>query len=43
MECTEGQRVTFTTFMFQREAEQWWEMVKSGAKSVGEEFMELLS
>ena len=37
MECTEGQRVAFTTFMCQREAEHWWEMVKSGAKSAGEE------
>jgi len=29
--------VTFTTFMFQGEAEHWWEMVKDGAKSAGEE------
>jgi len=37
MEYTEGQRVAFTTFMFQREAEHRWEMVKSEAKSAGEE------
>ena len=37
MECTENQRVSFTTFMFQGEAEHWWEMVKGGAKSSGEE------
>ena len=37
MECTESQRVTFTTFMCQREAENWREMVKSRAKSAGKE------
>ena len=37
MECTESQIVAFTTFMFQGEAEHWWEMVKGGAKSAGEE------
>jgi len=37
MECTKNQRVAFTTFMFQGEAEQWWEMVKGGAESTGEE------
>ena len=43
MDCTEGQRVAFTIFMFQRKAEHWWEMVKSGAKSAGEELLELPS
>ena len=37
MEWTESQRVIFTTFMFQRDAEHWWKMVKGGAKSAGEE------
>ena len=37
MECTEDQRVSFTSFMFQGEAEHWWEVVKTGAKSLGEE------
>ena len=37
MECNENQRVTFTSFMFQDEAERWWKMVKDGAKSLGEE------
>ena len=37
MKCTENQRVSFTSFMFQGEAERWWEMVKAGAKSLGEE------
>jgi len=37
MECTESQRVSFATFMFQGEAEHWWEMVKGGAKSSREE------
>jgi len=37
MECTESQRVSFTSFMFQGEAERWWEMIKSGAKTLGKE------
>jgi len=37
MECTENQRVSFTTFMFQGEAERWWEMIKGEAKSLREE------
>ena len=37
MECTINLIVSFTTFMFQGEAEHWWEMVKGGAKSLGEE------
>ena len=36
MECIENQKVSFTSFMFQGGAERWWEMVKGGAKSVGE-------
>ena len=38
MECTENQRVCFTSFMFQGETEHWGEMIKGGAKSLGEEF-----
>ena len=37
MECTENQRVSFTSFMFQEEAERWWEMIKGGAKTLGRE------
>jgi len=37
MECTETQRVSFASFMFQGEAERWWEMVKGGAKNLGRE------
>ena len=37
MECTENQWVSFTSFMFQGEAERWWEMVKGRAKTLGEE------
>jgi len=37
MKCTKDQRVSFTSFMFQGEAERWWEMIKTGAKSLGEE------
>ena len=33
MEYTENQRVSFTTFIFQGEAECWCEVVKGGAKS----------
>ena len=35
----DSQRVTFTTFIFQGEVEHWWEMVKDGAKSAGEEIV----
>ena len=31
MECIESQRVSFTSFMFQGEAERWGEMIQSGA------------
>ena len=37
MKCTENQKVSFTSFMFQGAAEHWWKMVKSGAKLLGEE------
>ena len=37
MECTENQRVSFTSFMFQGEAERWWEMIKGGARIMGKE------
>jgi len=40
MECTENQQVSFTSFMFQGEAERWWEMVKGGAKTLAEEISE---
>ena len=40
MECTENQWVSFTSFMFQGEAERWWEMVKGGAKTLAEEISE---
>jgi len=36
MECNENQKVSFTSFMFQGEAEHWWDMVKGGANSLRE-------
>ena len=40
MECTENQKVSFTSFMLQGEAEHWGKMVKSGAKSLEEEIFQ---
>jgi len=37
MKCIKNQIVSFTSFMFQRETERWWEMVKGEAKSLGKE------
>ena len=37
MDCTEKQRVSFVSFMFQGEVEHWWEAVNDGAKFLREE------
>ena len=37
MKCSEDQKVLFSTFMFQKEAEYWWEIVSKNAEITGEE------
>jgi len=37
MKYTEDQKISFTSFMFQGEAEYWWEVVRNGAKYSKEE------
>ena len=32
MSCREDQKVSFSAFMFQKEAKHWWETVKRGVK-----------
>ena len=34
--CTDEQRVSFSSFMFQKEAEHWWRAVKDSMKSTRE-------
>ena len=36
MNCTDKQRVSFSSFMFQKEAEYWWRAVKNSVKSARE-------
>ena len=36
MNCTDEQRVSFSSFIFQKEAEHWWRAVKSSVKSTRE-------
>ena len=36
MNCTDEQRVSFSSFMFQKEAEHWWRTLKSSVKSIRE-------
>ena len=36
MNCTDEQRVSFSSFMFQKKAEHWWRAVKSSVKSMRE-------
>ena len=36
MNCTDEQRVSFSSFMFQKEAEYWWRAVKNSVKSTRE-------
>ena len=36
MNCTDEQRVSFSSFMFQKEADYWWRAVKSSVKNIRE-------
>ena len=36
MNCTDEQRVSFSSFMFQKEVEHWWRAVKNSVKSTKE-------
>ena len=36
MQCSEDQKIFFSTFMFQKEAEHWWEIVIKNAEDIGE-------
>jgi len=36
MNCIDEQRVSFSFFMFQKEAKHWWRTVKNSAKSTRE-------
>ena len=37
MKCSEDQKVLFSTLMFQKEAEYWWEIVSKNAEATREE------
>ena len=36
MNCTKEKKVSFSSFMFQKEAAHWWRTVKDGVKNSGE-------
>ena len=36
MNCTDEQKVSFSSFIFQKEAEHWWRAVKDSVKSTRE-------
>ena len=37
MDCTDYQKVSFASFIFQGEVEHWWETARDGAEIFGEE------
>ena len=37
MNCTKEQKVSFSSFMFQKEAKHWWRTVKDAIKVTGEQ------